>query len=418
MAKSYCGLDFGTSNSTVGIIDADKPRLVPVENTRTTIPSAIFFSFEDDQTYFGRKAISEYIDGAEGRLMRALKSVLGTALMSDSTRVRSRSVSFVDILGAFISHLKTQAEHELGDNITDVVMGRPVQFVDDDPEADAAAQVQLESAVKAQGFKNIAFQYEPIAAALDYEQQVRKERVALIVDIGGGTSDFSIVKVSPERAKSIDRQQDILANVGVHIGGTDFDRLLSMAKVMPLFGYRTPMNNAKQDVPSSYYFDLATWQRINWLYNKKTMIELRQVRHGAKFRELIDRLIAVIEGRQGHSLAAKVEEVKIRLTDEPTCLIDLSNLGGGLSISIAYKELNDAIEAAVYQIKATVGKALDQAALKSHDIQALFLTGGSTQIPLVKNSIVNMFPGVEVIDGDMFGSVGLGLALDAKRKFR
>ncbi len=417
MQKSYCGLDFGTSNSTVGIIDAGKPRLVPVEDTRVTIPSAIFFSFEDDQTYFGRKAISEYIDGAEGRLMRALKSVLGTSLMNDSTRVKARSMTFIDILGTFIANLKAQAEHEIGDDIANVVLGRPVQFVDDDAEADAEAQGQLEKAARGQGFKHITFQFEPIAAALDYEQQVNEEQLALIVDIGGGTSDFSIVRVSTERAKAVDRREDILANMGVHVGGTDFDRMLSMAKVMPHLGFRTPTTDGKRDLPTSYFFDLATWQRINWLYNKKTMIDLRQVRYEAKYPELVDRLISIIESRQGHNLASKVEDAKIRLTQEPSTTIDLGNVVNQLSVTVTREELNIAIESAVERILMTVQKTLDQAALKAANIQALFLTGGSTQIPIVKDSIVKMFPGVKVVEGDMFGSVGLGLALDAKRKF-
>jgi hypothetical chaperone protein len=416
MRIPFCGLDFGTSNSTVGIIDAGKPRLVPVEDTKVTIPSAIFFSFEDDQTYFGRKAIGEYIDGAEGRLMRALKSVLGTALMNDSTRIKSRSMSFIDIMGTFIAHLKAQAEHEMGEDIPNVVMGRPVQFVDDNPEADAEAQGQLEKAVKAQGFKHITFQFEPIAAALDYEQQVGEEQLALIVDIGGGTSDFSIVRVSPERAKTVDRRDDILANMGVHVGGTDFDRMLSMAKIMPHLGYRTPLRSGL-DTPSSYYFDLATWQRINWLYNKKTLIDLRHVRYEAQHPELINRFISIIESRQGHNLASKVEEAKILLTQEHSATIDLSKVINQLSVTITREELNAAIERGVERIVTTVQNTLDQAALKAADIQALFLTGGSTQIPIIKDSIVKMFPGVKVIEGDMFGSVGLGLALDAKRKF-
>lgn len=169
MSNVFCGLDFGTSNSTVGLVEGEKPRLAPVEDTKLTIPSAIFFSFEDNQTYYGRKGIEEYIEGAEGRLMRALKSVLGSSLAKDSTYIKSRQVAFIDILGMFINHLKTKDEEEAGQEIDRVVLGRPVQFVDDNPEADAEAQGQLEAAARKQGFRHIEFQFEPIAAALDYE---------------------------------------------------------------------------------------------------------------------------------------------------------------------------------------------------------------------------------------------------------
>ena len=196
-----CGLDFGTSNSTLGRIGAGgQPDLLALEGDSRTIPSVLFFGFEDDTLHFGRAAIAEYVSGADGRLMRSLKSVLGTALYGDTTRIKARRLGFGEIIGSFVGEVKRRAERELGDELTQVVMGRPVHFVDDDAAADAEAQSQLEAAVRAQGFEDIAFQFEPIAAALDYERQVNSERLALIVDLGGGTSDFSVVRVSPERS--------------------------------------------------------------------------------------------------------------------------------------------------------------------------------------------------------------------------
>ena len=236
MRPAFGGIDFGTSNSTVGLIENGRPRLAPLEDGNVTLPSAVFFNFEDNQTYLGRRAISDYTDGAEGRLMRALKSVLGSSLVNEKTRIKARSIAFTDIIGLFIAHLKDRLEAQAGGAVDSVVLGRPVQFVDDDAEADAKAEGELEKAARAQGFQHIAFQFEPIAAALDYEQTVAREELALIIDMGGGTSDFSIVRVSPQRAGAADRKDDILANRGIHIGGTDFDRLLSVAHVMPRTG--------------------------------------------------------------------------------------------------------------------------------------------------------------------------------------
>ena len=176
MMNLTCGLDFGTSNSTMAHRDADGvPYLLGLEAGRQTLPSVLFFGFEDDTIRFGREAVAEYVTGAEGRLMRSLKSVLGTALMSDTTRVNARSYGFLDILGIFIAEVKRRAEQELGGPVESIVCGRPVHFVDDDAEADRLAESQLESAVRAQGFRQIAFQFEPIAAALDYERQVSAE---------------------------------------------------------------------------------------------------------------------------------------------------------------------------------------------------------------------------------------------------
>uniref|UniRef100_UPI0037C0BC36 Hsp70 family protein n=1 Tax=Devosia sp. TaxID=1871048 RepID=UPI0037C0BC36 len=317
MTQVQCGMDFGTSNSTFAVAGGNAPpRLLPLEGTSVTLPSVIFFSFEDDSAFFGRSAVAEYVTGGDGRLMRSLKSVLGTTLFSDTTRIKRRSMPFSEILGTFIGELRTRAGAQLDDDVDAVVMGRPVRFVDDDDAADAEAQSQLESAARGQGFRHIEFQFEPIAAALDYEQQVTAEELGLVIDIGGGTSDFSVIRVSPERARATDRRNDILSTAGVHIGGTDFDRLLSLKKVMPLLGYRTETADGKRPLPSAPYYDLATWHRINRLYNQKTMLELRSTAREAAQPELVERMIEVVNERLGHRLAGRVEEAKIALTDQ------------------------------------------------------------------------------------------------------
>lgn len=411
------GIDFGTSNSTVGIFRDGRPQLVALEGVQVTMPSAVFYNFEDNGTYFGRRAIADYTDHAEGRLLRALKSVLGSSLVHEKTRIKARTVAFTDIIGSFIGYLKDRLETEAGGAVESVVLGRPVHFVDEDETADREAQDQLEKAARAQGFKHIAFQFEPIAAALDYEQQVTREELALIIDIGGGTSDFSIVRVSPERAKADDRKEDILASTGIHIGGTDFDKLLSVSHVMPEFGHRTPTRDGKRNLPAGYFFDLATWQRINMLYTPKAMTELRQIRYEAARPELVERMIDVVSHRQGHALASRVERAKIDLTDADDTTMDISLPGERLRLPITRTGLDDAIGDTVERVLAVVSKTVADAGLQPAQITTLFLTGGSTAIPLLKQRILALFPEAIAVEGDMFGSVGLGLALDAKRKF-
>ncbi|MDR7220950.1 Hsp70 family protein [Aminobacter aminovorans] len=417
MRPAFGGIDFGTSNSTVGVIENGRPRLVALEGENVTLPSAIFFNFEDNQTALGRRAIGEYTDGAEGRLMRALKSVLGSSLVHEKTRIKARYIAFTDIVGMFVGHLKDRLENHVGEPVENVVLGRPVQFVDDNPEADVAAQSELEKAARAQGFKHIDFQFEPIAAALDYERTVTREELALIVDMGGGTSDFSIVRVSPERAAASDRKADILANRGVHIGGTDFDRLLSIAHVMPELGYLTPTKDGKRNLPAGYFIDLATWQRINLLYTPKAMLDLRAIRFEAQRPDLIDRMIEVVDQRFGHALATKVEKAKIELTDAAEAAIDVKLPGAKFTASLTRQGLEDTIRTAVERVTATVADTLAEAQVGAKDITAVFLTGGSTAIPLARESILALVPGAQIVQGDAFGSVGLGLALDAQRKF-
>ena len=224
---NVCGLDFGTSNSTVGVLKDGQPAMVPLEQDaghqwQTTLPSALFFSFEDDQVSFGRQAISRYTAGEPGRLMRSMKNIMGSAFMGETTQVKRRHYTFEEIIGFFVQSLKQRAEQYLGEEagpVDAVVLGRPVFFNDDNPELDREAEQRLQNVAQSVGFSQVSFQYEPIAAAFDYERQVQHEELALIVDIGGGTSDFTIVRLSPDRHALTDRRDDFLANHGVHTAG-------------------------------------------------------------------------------------------------------------------------------------------------------------------------------------------------------
>ncbi len=220
MADLFCGIDFGTSNSTVSLADRDRSWLLPLEGEDVTLPSAVFWDADGAPPEFGRAAIAAYVRGDDGRLMRGLKSTLSSGLIDEKTAVGGRAVSFVDVLAKFIGHMKGKLDQATG-GMTQVVLGRPVHFVDDDAAGDAKAEGVLKQIAHAQGFRDVLFQYEPIAAALHYEQGIGAEELVLITDIGGGTSDFSIVRVSPARARAHDRASDILANDGIRVGGTD-----------------------------------------------------------------------------------------------------------------------------------------------------------------------------------------------------
>src|ERR1700731_1470747 len=219
---SICGLDFGTSNMTLGTIEGNAPVLAALEIGHTTIPSAIFYEV-DGPVLIGRKAVEAYVEGAPGRLMRSLKSVLGSSLIDETTRLGRERTSFRDVIRYYLAAVKRRAEQASGRELRDVVHGRPVHFVDNADDADRKAEQTLREIAREIGFDDVTFQFEPIAAALDYERQIANEEVALIADIGGGTSDFSIVRLGPQRHGRADRAADILANDGVRIGGTAFD---------------------------------------------------------------------------------------------------------------------------------------------------------------------------------------------------
>ena len=417
MSARSCGIDFGTSNSTVAIADAGTARLLPLEGDHQTLPSAVFWESDGTAPEFGRAAIAAYVRGDDGRLMRGLKSTLGSALINDKTRVGNRAISFKDLLARFFGHMKAKLDAQTGGGIASVVLGRPVHFVDDDAQGDANAQAVLEDIARATGFRDIAFQYEPIAAALQYEAGIAREDLVLIVDIGGGTSDFSIVRVSPDRARQADRQADILANDGIRVGGTDFDRILSLSDVMPHLGYLSPTGGGKGLMPRHYFLDLATWHRINMLYTGHTMSDLKALRHAADRPELIDRLIKVVTARTGHSLAMATEEAKITLAGADIARIALSQFTGGPNPLATRARFDEAVAAPVARIAATLQSVLAQAGLQAVDIGTVFMTGGSSGLPILRATVAEVLPGVPIATGDMLGSVGTGLALEAQRRF-
>jgi hypothetical chaperone protein len=312
--------------------------------------------------------------------------------------------------------VKARAEMACGATLDSVVHGRPVHFVDGDAEADRRAEDTLREIARDVGFREVSFQYEPIAAALDYERQVASEEIALVADIGGGTSDFSIVRLSPERRGRVDRADDILANDGVRIGGTDFDRQLSLATVMPLLGLGSPMRRADLAVPNAYYHDLATWSAINRLYNAKILREIDEVIRDCARPDLVTRLHAAVEGERGHALAGAVEGAKIAASEQGTAELDLGLVERGLAARVDRGTLAVQTGDLARSVAARIGRCLAQAELAPERIDALFLTGGSTGLPHLRAALTAALPSARVVEGDIFGSVGLGLTIEAARR--
>jgi len=416
-----CGVDFGTSNSTVGwyrpgMMQSAPTALLTLEDGKPTLPSVVFFNADDERVSYGRAALAEYLEGYEGRLMRSLKSLLGTSLIDGQTEVAGRSVSFRALLAQFIGEVKRRADDQAGQPFHSAVFGRPVFFIDDDAQADQLAEDTLLDVARSVGFRDVSFQYEPIAAAFDYESRIDREELVLIADIGGGTSDFSLVRLGPQRAGRLERRDDILANGGVHIGGTDFDKYLSLAGVMPLLGYGSKLRSGAE-IPSSYYFNLATWHTINQAYTRKSVTQLADLARDAAEPARIARLQNLIEDRSGHWLAMQVEGAKIALSDADMVRLELDRLSPPESLDIARAQFEAAIAQLVEQVATTVGKLFADAGVKPDDVDTVFFTGGSSGVGLLRARIGALVPGARRVEGDLFGSIGTGLALDALRKF-
>ena len=404
------GIDFGTSNSAAAYLDANgQLNVVPLEKQRAEMPTAVFFATEPPQVLFGEDAMAAYLGDVEGRLLRSLKSLLGSALMEEHTAVGDRSMRYFDIVVLFFKELKRRSEAHLGHPVTHALLGRPVHFVDDNPERDALAQETLGRAAREAGFTHIGYQLEPIAAALDYERRIAAPGRVLVVDIGGGTSDFSLLQLDPQRSTCADRSADVRATTGVHIGGTDFDRLLDLDTVMPLLGYRH-QGPTGRPVPSGLFFDLSTWHLIHQSYSRKALHFARELWTDYADLQLHRRLIAVLEGQYGHRILARIEQAKIACSvhadDAP---VALEFLAPDLAPVIRPEGMEEAVRNAVNNIVQCALACV--AAAGGAPVDAVYLTGGSSALRPLVEALRSAMPEATLIEGNRFGGVAAGLAV-------
>ena len=420
---AFCAIDFGTSNSAIALPAGEGVRLVQLEPGQPTMPTAVFYAVEglaahaEPQRYYGRAAVAAYVEGIEGRLMRSMKSILGSTLAQQATEVGAgRSVRYLDVVGGYLRHLKRVAEAQAGQALTRLVLGRPVYFVDDDAERDAAAQAALLQAAREAGFEDIRLQYEPIAAALNYETTVQREQLVLVADIGGGTSDFSLVRVGPARRRHAERKDDILANHGVHVAGTDFDRHVELACMLPSCGYRGSGPGGRE-VPSKVYFDLATWHLINTVYTPARVAELARMKSFYAEPRLHARLMTVVNERLGHALMAQAEAAKIAVADGGDTRVALDSIEPGLQVELQAAQALAALDADLQRIVDAAVATLRQAGVAPERVDALYFTGGSTGLAALAQRIAARFPAAAVVRGDRFASVAQGLGVHAQRVF-
>ena len=404
------GIDFGTSNSAAAVIDGSGIlRVIPLSAARSEMPTAVFFDAENHHVLYGEDAMQAYLSGHEGRLLRSLKSLLGSALMDEYTQVDGRALRFFDIVVLFFKELKRRCEAHVGESLTHVVIGRPVHFVDDDPERDALAQTTLNRAALEAGFSDVRFQLEPIAAALDYEQQLEKETTALVVDIGGGTSDFTTIRLNQKRSALSDRSADVLASTGVHIGGTDFDRLLDLATVMPLLGYKH-IGTGDRPVPNSVFFDLSTWHFIHRAYTRKALHFASELWTDFSDQTLHKRLMQALEEQHGHRMLASVEAAKIACSVSGNAsTVDLNFLEPRLAPTLDTFVMQEALQQAIAQVVECALACVKASGLDRVDL--VYLTGGSSALRPLVQALQTAMPQAHLVKGNPFGGVAAGLAV-------
>lgn len=414
---SSCGLDFGTSNSTLAICRDFKTSLIALTDASPILKSAIFFDSEVKQHFIGQYGIDRYLDGGKGRLMLSLKSILGSALLNEKIAVCGEWITYRDIIGLVIKYIKHTAEKQLNTELTQVVLGRPVRYHDTNDAKDKLAQDTMELIMQEQGFKEISFQFEPIAAALDYESTINGEQLAFIIDLGGGTSDFTIIKLN-NKNKSINRKEDILANCGMHIGGTNFDKELSLHSIMPLLGKGSSIlgvNGTKLEMPVSLYYDLTSWHLLNNLYSIKTINNIKDLYLVSEQKHLVNRAIEVLQKQLGHYLLQAAENSKIKLSTSLSDNIDISKVEDNLQVFVSRDNFEAYCYDLIHNLQKKIDTTLSTAGINANQIDSVFLTGGTTLIPAVHHMIKNIFNNARLVSGDIYGSVGKGLAIEASQ---
>ncbi len=407
------GIDFGTSNSAAGFMQGSRPRLVEFAQGQPTLPTAFFFDFATRETLIGQSANTALIDGLEGRYMRALKRVLGKPIMHEKRRILNDTVTFVDIIAHFLTEIKQRAEAVSGHPFDNVLSGRPVHFHNEGGALDAKAEDDLRQCYIAAGFKQVRFMPEPQAAAISVRAPLPASKLGLVVDIGGGTSDFSLFE------SVVGGGVNIIANHGIRIGGTDFDRAISIEHVMPLLGkgaqLRKHLGAGTLVAPNAIFNDLATWEKIPFLYSSDTSRMVAEMNSLALEPAKFKRLATTLEFQLGHDIAFAVEQGKIDANNDmgQAASIKLGVLEPELAASLSTDALNLSIASDVATITACALETLQMAGVPKGRVGRIVFVGGSSLTPAITNALSATFPDAECVFSEVFTAVTNGLAIAA-----
>lgn len=408
------GIDFGTSNSAAGIAVAGRPWLIGLEAGENTLPTAVFFDHGSRNMRIGRKATQALIDGDEGRFMRALKSLLGTPLLREKRRIYKEEMDFIDIIARFLKVVKTRAEDATHMEFTHALSGRPVRFHSKDADRNAQAEIDLRECYLRAGFADVQFMYEPEAALRAAKPH---PGLGLVVDIGGGTSDYTAFEQGADGAARV------LASHGLRLGGTDFDRRLSIDHVMPLLGRGSQIRNSfgpgTLPAPNRIFNDLATWQMIPFLYAPDSRRTAKDLARQAAEPEKLKRLVTVLEDELGHDLAFAVERGKILANQpgHPDPKIDLRILERGLSVPLAPADLQRSLTDETAEILTHARETLALTDLAPERIDRIILVGGSSLLNNIADGLQTLCPNAQIEAENAMTAIADGLALAAETAF-
>ncbi|MBR9652938.1 Hsp70 family protein [Thalassovita aquimarina] len=403
-------IDFGTSNTAAGVCVNGAPYLIPLEPGEATLPTAVFLDFAARKTLYGRRAARAMIAGNDGRFMRSLKSVLGTPLAREKRQFMNEKLTLIEVIARFLQEIRIRAETATYQTYDRALSGRPVRFHSSSEERDAQALVDLTEAYHLAGFTDVAFLPEPEAAALAVGGEGRN----LIVDIGGGTSDFTLC----------DRQGGetrIIASRGVRIGGTDFDKAISLSHAMPLLGYGAQIGNelgaGHHTAPRSLFRDLATWEKITFVYGAPLLRDVRRWERLAPQPDLFARLGEVLEMHLGHDVAYAVEAGKIAANGAEDGTISLDTVERGLAVPLPRDVMQAELADFADQVASHAVQTVTDAGCDLTSVDRIVYVGGSSLMSVIRDRVEARFPNAAPETSEVFTAVVDGLTLAAETAF-
>lgn len=423
MSRYAFGLDFGTTNSAFARAKTDRSVELAQFGGGTTFRSILYF--EEDETsklhklsvVAGPDAIQSYLNAkTPGRLIQSTKSYLASRLFQQ-TQILGETYSLEELVGVLLRYLRQSAEAQFGDLGSMVVVGRPVHFsgTKTDEDDDFAVN-RLRAAFKNAGFDDVHILPEPVAAAYKYQRTLDHDELVLIADFGGGTSDFSLVHLRAKRTSSNFSEQ-VIGNDGVGIAGDTFDSKLVRNLVAPMLGlgstYKTEFGKVLP-VPNWLYEHLERWHYLSFLKTRKNMELLKQLHHQALAPEKLAALIDLVDHDLGYRLYQSTEAAKCALSDSASAQFHFSEAAHvDIEKNVARSEFEAWIDPELRQIASCVDRLLATCSVAANDIDAVFMTGGSSFVPAVRRIFERKFPQAPLRAGQEFTSVAEGLALHA-----
>jgi len=417
------GIDFGTSNSALSVAMDGKVTLLSVDRENpisNSLKSILYFSNEDGKhkTFVGYEGVKEYIrNGANGRYMQSIKTFLPDTSFT-KTSINKHSYTLEDLISIFFKVMKQRGQEIIDQEVTDLVLGRPVIFSEDKERA-GVAQERLLRAAQIAGFKNISFQMEPIAAALAYENSLApgEEQIVLVGDFGAGSSDFTIHKAGKKSSTQTGRQNDILSVGGVYIGGDLFDSEIMREKVAVYYGKDVQAKSMFSDnvfgLSTLVIRKLMNWHLIPQLRMPSTLNNIKELKVTAKFndKKLLNNLEYLIHANYGYLLFQSIEKSKCELSDRDESRIHFDDYRILIDEVLSRENFEGFIREKAAAIQTCIDSTLSDAGVSAKDIDVVFLTGGSSYIPLIRNIFKNQMGADKIRSADAFTSVAYGLGL-------